>query len=792
MAKNEHVLFQDIPSGSKNGTFHSAILTTYAIDLIHFDGHVRPTLHNKQISSINILADDNQLDNALKYVCPQYLTHIGKDYCVTGIESKGAFHPKINFFAGYDAVMVLIGSGNLTVTGHGKNHETFTGFMINADDDRQRPLIEECWRFINSFSGQLSDYEQKRIKNEIPDNCCFLDADYPVKAHWLHDVADGMQAALLYNEPGYGIMMQIADLVPTNEVINITVSSPYFDEDGATLTNIIDLCPNARMNVLIQASCSLPPYNMKHDPRIHFYDFDKTRRGKTIIKNYDRPAHAKLYVFETADRTFFIVGSANATKAGLGTLEKRGVNEELCVLYASQGNDFIGDLGLKSTQAFTIGTFNPPLTNEVKQTIYKVKLKNAWYDGEKLNLRLEGPLPENAGITLDDGINMQTFQHIRSIGSVLTLKADLRKSTVICYVTDGQQCQISNKIIVNRIPEIEMTNPSPEIRELNRVIYKIESEGYCGLEVANMLSDVMWRFTQNTELRMIRNFHSYNPESKADGKLPAIKYDPAFDNDDANSLFAYDDVRASRLITCIEESIQRKMLSMEDDMKNEEEEGNSETGNKRSEEAGSTILSDKKSILFCKNQVASVLNKYIILLNKRRALCKQKKSSLSKEDMCYFSLSMFASMEICYLNRFHYDFQCANSREESYYKKQLYRVLDNVMENEGLESLTLFADYCKDFYSEKAADEDFRKRSKQSMKYALLYAMFFFRYAESRQFKEKDVCRAIRSLADIFGLPDKNTLKKEVQPLIERYNHVFEFRYINQTIKEMELSDSFI
>ena len=39
---NEHILFQDIPLGSKNGKFHSAVLTTYISTVIcgiHFTGN---------------------------------------------------------------------------------------------------------------------------------------------------------------------------------------------------------------------------------------------------------------------------------------------------------------------------------------------------------------------------------------------------------------------------------------------------------------------------------------------------------------------------------------------------------------------------------------------------------------------------------------------------------------------------------------------------------------------------------------------------------------------------------
>ena len=70
MGMIEHNIFSDIPNGGKNGKFHSAVLTTFAIDLIHFDRHMVNVLHRKQICSINVLADANQLEKEMEYVNP--------------------------------------------------------------------------------------------------------------------------------------------------------------------------------------------------------------------------------------------------------------------------------------------------------------------------------------------------------------------------------------------------------------------------------------------------------------------------------------------------------------------------------------------------------------------------------------------------------------------------------------------------------------------------------------------------------------------------------------------------
>lgn len=198
MEKNEHAILLDIPSGGKNGKYHSAVLTTYAIDLIHFDNQLLNMLHRKQVCSINVFADTNQMDKSMEYVSPIYMRHIGKEYSITSISAVGAFHPKINFFVGDDAVLVVFGTGNLTVTGHGKNHEAFTGFMIDETDTTHRPLIEECWQYLCRFTKQCNDYDHNRILREIPENCTFLDSSFNIVPHSMCKVQEGLNAALLY------------------------------------------------------------------------------------------------------------------------------------------------------------------------------------------------------------------------------------------------------------------------------------------------------------------------------------------------------------------------------------------------------------------------------------------------------------------------------------------------------------------------------------------------------------------------------------------------------------------
>lgn len=85
MEKNEHAILLDVPNGGKNGGYHSAVLTTYAIDLIHFDNQLLNALHRKQICSVNVFADTEQIEKSMECANPIYMKNIGKEYSITNV-----------------------------------------------------------------------------------------------------------------------------------------------------------------------------------------------------------------------------------------------------------------------------------------------------------------------------------------------------------------------------------------------------------------------------------------------------------------------------------------------------------------------------------------------------------------------------------------------------------------------------------------------------------------------------------------------------------------------------------
>lgn len=791
MEKNEHAIFQDIPYNGGNGNFHSALLTTFTIDLIHFDTRVLNALRRKQICSINVLVDKNQLNQSLQYVSPTFLHHIGLDYCLSGISAKGAFHPKINLFVGNEAALVLIGSGNLTVTGHGKNHEVFTGFMADAANKSQRPLIEECWHYLKRFVAQTGEFEQQRLLHEIPDNCIFLKENYTFEPHSLCTINNNLKAALLYSENGSSILSQMDKLIPMNVVRKITVASPYFDEDGTTLQHFLQLCPQATMDVLIQGDCSLPPYKMPAEPRINFYDFNETKRGRQIIKDFNRLAHAKIYLFETNDMSYCIVGSANATKAGWGSLDTRGINDELCVLYASSETDILKALGLNISKRCRIepNEFNLPKQQPpISQPRFQIKLQGAQYKQGQLNIHLEEGhefLPDLLDIQLEDENKITILTDYR-IKDSTTLVANYNsvRTSLLCTLCDKHGSIVSNKVFVNNLEQLEATNPSRTTRLINNIVSRIESEGYNGLEIIDMLTCIMGDITETNKHNLTHKSASSTPK-KEDTPLPLLAYNPDHDNDDTHPNGFMPTDRVSRLIECIEENIRRSIRSMKEDLIDEEESGNCETSNERNPNYGIKEIINVKKLHTYSENAASVLRAYQQYVSRRSKYSHEHGGTLTKEDLSFFTLSMFTSVEICYLDRFQYDFQNLHGLDKSDSQKKLYKRLDHVMEHEAIEALTRFSTFCQHFDNCSHKDSDFILKGHRATKYVLLYYTCFSRFSTAKRYREAEIIKAIHVLSEHFGFSSPALLASELQPLIDRYDQIVDFKDVEKAMKRL-------
>ncbi len=806
MANYDHQIFEDVPAKGKN-KYHSAILTTFSIDLINFDSKELRTLHKKQITSVNILADLKQLNKAMDIASIDYLYNIGQMYAVNGIHSAGAFHPKINFFVGYDCAMVILGSGNLTVPGHGKNHELFTGFMIDSElrgEGGIYMLIQECWQYIKRFANKCGKYTAHRICEELPHYCSVLERDVFLNEenyHALYDIGGNLSAALLYNDDSSSILSQAFSHIPLDEVKEITILSPFFDENGETIITIANLCNRAKVSVLLQRNCSLPPNRIHNHPRIKFYDFDTTDRGqkKSLSgnKEYRRRLHAKLIHFKTDKEEFCIVGSANATISGLGTLEKRGLNEEFCVLYSSATIKFLKEIGIsKKLSSINIASLSRHPDSFGLDSNLQVRLTNAEYSHKRLSISYEGIKSEDQYrlVVSQSNADEIEIQSVFDNSGYRVLDITLNEKPCSCALYDSNGFQISNILIINKTDSLDVTNPSKNNRATNQLISLIENEGYNGLEISDLISDLIKDISSLTNTTEITHSSAYNTIQTKRTDLPDIKYneyyDMELDNEYNKDLDSFNHSgSASRLIDCIEDSIARVISNLEESQKGEEELGSAETSHNRSYELKPGDAISRKVLDSLPQKVDSLLASYNKLCDVRYLNLLNSDNVLGKEDFNFFSLTMFVALELSFLNQESYKDKESENESLSQGTTELFDKLLRCMVQPGLESLCKFTKLCLLEKYPEDADEVYMDKIERAVRYAILYAVLILkRYGteEIIKFKGPKIDLCIMNLFDYFSSPDNETIIEELSPIAERYNYEFRVEDIINYVNEIE------
>ena len=397
-------------------------------------------------------------------------------------------------------------------------------------------------------------------------------------------------------------------------------------------------------------------------------------------------------------------------------------------------------------------------------------------------------IPADSFVAIDNGYNIaickiETIENERGF-----VGAKLAQDLTVCYIATSEGECLSNKVFINNIANLEITNPSQTSRSLNRFISRIEDEGYDGLEVADMLTDIMWDLVNETDdNQQPRKVTASSKERTKDKSLPDIKYNAAYDNDEVHNHRSILVDRTSRLIECIEESIRKKIRSIDDAITDEEEEGKAETSNDREIVEYEEISVSKKTIKSYAELSSSVLSNYSELITKRtEQLNKSVFKFVTKDDLNFFSLSMFASIEICYLNRHKYQFDEIDPIYRSSCQKQLYDSLDRSMSIDGIESLERFARFCRSMGKPSFKDDDFKKKADRTMKYALLFGTLFFRNATGKEeHLKKRVLQALQSLISLFGIPSEKYLEDELSPLSERYDYAFRYRHVKNFIDKL-------
>ena len=536
------------------------------------------------------MVDQNMMEGLLGFTSKD-LKNLSQSYSVNGIKANGAFHPKINFLVGDKKILLFFGSGNITAGGHGKNHELFTGFFAESVESPQLHLIQEGWNYLNYLCRNLSGYSAERIFKIIPQNTDLLSGNDKSK-HIFHKLDNKVEAALLYNEDT-NIFEQLIKLIPKSDINKITVVSPYFDENGEAIVNLIKYFKSARMEVYFPDQFGLPPTKIKSNKRIQFFAWENTNRSHEIISgktNYARRLHSKIFHFKSNKFEYCLIGSANATIFGLGSLDKRALNEEFCVLFKFSNRDILKEFGIYGKKKEI-----DPRNFERNKTLSLISIENKESkkdffidscDLRGLNLYVfinnTNQLKDKKIVLFNNSgeiIFSELVETIISNQIILNLKYEtILKNPSYLALSDTNMNIVSNKQIINFLDKLYQTDPSKAARAINQLINNSLSAGDInGFELLNYLNELNSKKEKEVKYEKKQNVKKNKVEDIDFTEMTYYEALESLKNIQCRSkLFqTYNSIRLWDVISQIfNEKIQRNLNDSIDD----EETGDPETG----------------------------------------------------------------------------------------------------------------------------------------------------------------------------------------------------------------------
>lgn len=462
--------------GRNQSKYASCIITCFSFDFTFFEQRVMSVLRAANIRNVNVFVDDKFLDNALEQSeGGEFQTH--KTYSINGIRAKGVFHPKIMFLAGQKHGLLVIGSGNLTNSGLSSNDEVWGAFHLNGIGSQNAPLFAQVWRYLEQFNAQADGINAEKmqwVKQRAPWIDELLSANFPQEVQ----LNENIQVQFLANREDAALYNQVLDALPKKELKELNIVSPYFDEKGKFLTNILeDLNPD-QINCITDRQFGILPHQIESSvlDKINFYEWKDCSNEATDLSRL----HAKIFQFRYYDGSeYLLIGSANATSHAFGSKSTQALNEEAgLLLNNSQNPNYLLELGIdwREAQPFTIEPQEKKKKNAGDSIDSKAilhRIQHAEIKDNRLSVYFEKLHEKGGELRVLDRTGNEIYAASISADKHQVFTVDQTNEPNRIYISDGSE-RISNFALVHDVSLQEKSNPDPKQAEINELLENLE------------------------------------------------------------------------------------------------------------------------------------------------------------------------------------------------------------------------------------------------------------------------------------------------------------------------------
>jgi len=294
--------------------FENSLIVTFNCSLFFYEGLILKQLLNNGCSNNVILMDHRQYDDMIA-VENKKVQYCGSYYICERMKVNGAFHSKIILLTGKDSGKLLIGSGNSTISGYGRNFELFYKFEYSSEKGQYLQLFKEVVSYIEELHKKfkLSNNPAFSIRlKSLKDSTPWLGKkSEPTEEKFIHNI----------NTP---ILDQIFDAAP-KDIKEIVVAAPFFEDKLETIKTYRQKYPHSKITVLTQSKNTNFPIeyyldNQKLFPGVSLHKISSIVTG-------DRSFHSKFIYMTNGKSQLFFSGSPNQTGVALSESGKQGNSE---------------------------------------------------------------------------------------------------------------------------------------------------------------------------------------------------------------------------------------------------------------------------------------------------------------------------------------------------------------------------------------------------------------------------------------------------------------------------------
>lgn len=285
------------------------IFLTYSFDPLFFERVPLDDLSVGGSRRILVLADAREIAESMKR-CAGQVFYLGRTYTLAEAKASSLFHPKMIARLSPNGGQVWVGSGNLTYTGWGGNHELATTWSIGPDTDDAGTWLLDVLRSVTAMTSSESFRTQLEIVRS--------------SIAWLGTSGDkAAPGPVLLGMPNRPLATQLAQRWEGRRFTAIKIYTGSTDVDGAFL-----LWAHKTFGVERATVCLTPS----------FASFEAKQLAKLPLKvrfverDPKRRVHAKLYWFSGPDGDAAVMGSANCSAAAWLVNHDNG-NVELITVY---------------------------------------------------------------------------------------------------------------------------------------------------------------------------------------------------------------------------------------------------------------------------------------------------------------------------------------------------------------------------------------------------------------------------------------------------------------------------